>query len=364
MKIQNGNTPIQLPEIIRAGDPITARWANTIRGAIQRLRDRTPTSTGTAKKFGKIKPPFWASIRKNSDDDYVLTMQDGYVILRLNSSLDAMRTILPTDIPEQEVVVVGDKFTLQIDEDTRGEFSTAAIVKTSGDWPTSTAPDLDAETTSGGVRHIRICEVIEDEDDNVRVKIWSTGHVDHFAPTIIKNVDTSGANVLKEYTDGEWRLRTITAGAGIEVNEDENSIEIVNTGGTGDHMWKTTVNDPVEFTYDVLGGVVSVQGSTEEIADEIALEGAENGFVLLKVTRDEASRALDGVPIIVWANTLPANHASTPDEYYILAEVIDGVVRQHRFQEIISYELMIVANGEFKLGPFLMLTRDVYDPPV
>jgi hypothetical protein len=42
MKIRNGNTPIQLPELIRTGDPITARWANSIRTALQRLRDRTP----------------------------------------------------------------------------------------------------------------------------------------------------------------------------------------------------------------------------------------------------------------------------------------------------------------------------------
>lgn len=42
MKIRNGDTPIQLPEIVRVGDPITARWANGLRAAVQRLRDRTP----------------------------------------------------------------------------------------------------------------------------------------------------------------------------------------------------------------------------------------------------------------------------------------------------------------------------------
>jgi len=46
MNIRNGETPIQLPDLIRAGDPITAKWANGIRSALQRLRDRTPIITG------------------------------------------------------------------------------------------------------------------------------------------------------------------------------------------------------------------------------------------------------------------------------------------------------------------------------
>lgn len=42
MKSRNGETSIRLPELIRAGDPITARWANGIRESLQRLRDRSP----------------------------------------------------------------------------------------------------------------------------------------------------------------------------------------------------------------------------------------------------------------------------------------------------------------------------------
>lgn len=42
MRIRNGDTPIQLPEVIRSGDPISAKWANSIRTALQRLRDRVP----------------------------------------------------------------------------------------------------------------------------------------------------------------------------------------------------------------------------------------------------------------------------------------------------------------------------------
>jgi len=46
MKIRNGDTDIKLPELVKVGDQITARWANSIRGALQRLRDRQPVLTG------------------------------------------------------------------------------------------------------------------------------------------------------------------------------------------------------------------------------------------------------------------------------------------------------------------------------
>lgn len=47
MKVRNGDTPIVLPDIVKVGDPITARWANGIRTAVQRLRDRTPVVHGS-----------------------------------------------------------------------------------------------------------------------------------------------------------------------------------------------------------------------------------------------------------------------------------------------------------------------------
>ena len=46
MNIRNGDTDIKLPELVKVGDQITARWANSIRGALQRLRDRQPVLTG------------------------------------------------------------------------------------------------------------------------------------------------------------------------------------------------------------------------------------------------------------------------------------------------------------------------------
>jgi hypothetical protein len=58
MKIRNGETPIKIPPIVKAGDPITARWANDLRDALQRLRDRVPVIKGASGGGGGFNLPF------------------------------------------------------------------------------------------------------------------------------------------------------------------------------------------------------------------------------------------------------------------------------------------------------------------
>ena len=257
MKIRNGDTPIQLPDLIKSGDPITAKWANSIRSALQRLRDRVPVASSIPRPL-KIMPPFWATLRQDSDNVLKLSMQDGYVVLRKNRGSDAMTTILPTGIPDDTTVVLGDKFTLKIEEDTWGEFTTASVVKTSGAWPTSTAPDLDATSASGGVRHIRLCEITT-IDDRPRVRIWLTGHVDHFAPTKIVNAEASGSSILKGYADGKWTLRQLTEGDGITITEGADGVEIAaddSSGWWGTLTWAHFANITDTTPYDLLEAVV------------------------------------------------------------------------------------------------------------
>jgi hypothetical protein len=169
--------------------------------------------------------PFYPILKGNETDGLLLKMIEGYVILRKKSGSDAMAHILPSGIPDDLSVAIGDKFTLKIEEDTDGVFTSAAIIQTSGAWPTSTAPDLDAASASGGVRHIRLCEVIK-ETDFPEVVIWSTGHVDHFAPTIIETAEASGATLIKGYTDGKWLLKQLVQGEGITLTENADGIEI------------------------------------------------------------------------------------------------------------------------------------------
>jgi hypothetical protein len=137
--------------------------------------------------------------------------------------------------------------------------------------------------------------------------------------------------------------------------------------GSGTHMWKVTAageddsNPPIPL-YKVLGGIAVVQGARVEVAGVDALPTGANGFVVLKVVRNSASRAYVSSAIEWHPDVEP--ESSDYEEYTVLAEVNSGgVIEQCRNDEICSFELMIVANGELKLLPFQANSRNSYDPP-
>jgi hypothetical protein len=161
-------------------------------------------------------------------------------------------------------------------------------------------------------------------------------------------------------------------------------------GGAGeelDHMWKATEGVDPDFEgegepdegYLVTGGSLVVQGEAVEIEGVFIAKAANQKFIVLTVTRDPASRVLSevgGEEPVIEAIEEGELEATAGRERYVLAEIItppvgdppedpplEPFLRQHRFEEIISHELMIVENGEFKLGPFVMLTRNTYEPP-
>lgn len=173
--------------------------------------------------------PFYPTLFGNATDGYYLNMASGYVILRHKETSDAVEHIVPSSIPDETAVTVGDCVTCLIEEDGSGLFTAASIV-ISNSWPTSIAPTLkggDDATGSGGERHIRLCEIVQDTDV-VEVKIWNTGHIDHFAPELIENTSASGERVLKEFdaSTGTWMLRRIVGGTGITISENADNIEV------------------------------------------------------------------------------------------------------------------------------------------
>jgi hypothetical protein len=241
------------PEYPQKGKPVeqTVREIIDFCKAIQirsfvggKVKESTAGTTLTIPK--NIRPkiqkktinPFYPTLSGDDANGYFLIIALGYVVLRKKGSGDAVTNIIPTSLPyiAPLSVAVGDKITCLIEENGSGEFTTTSIVKTSGAWPTSTAPKLkggsDSSGTSGA-RHIRLCEVIKVTDE-VEVMPWHTGHIDHFAPELIDNIGSgSAAGVLKDYSAGMWNLRRILAGDGITVTENANDIEVKQTGGAG-----------------------------------------------------------------------------------------------------------------------------------
>ena len=270
MKIRNGNTPVPLPDIVRNGDAISSKWANSIRLALQRLRDRTPIITGAPIASEAIKPPLYITLYLSSSDPitWKVYSEYGHVVPRHNKSTDTGAPVTITDLPTQDTpltVVVDTKLWVKETINDEGRI-TAAAFESGTAWEDDTPPELKGgDNTSGvtGYRYIRIAEIIADPDStatppNLICNQLLTGHIDHFQNELVENIDTSGANVLKEWdaTAAKWMLRTIVAGAGITVTENADSIEIENATTPGTGIWG-------EFTLTNVNGSQSVTFSFE-----------------------------------------------------------------------------------------------------
>jgi hypothetical protein len=127
MKIRSGETPIQLPDLIRAGDPITAKWANGIRSSLQRLRDRTPVGTSTRQYVEQN--PFQLTLGRDPvSDDYYVTVAQGWVAERALSAGDTENALvlhecdnrLTTGNPTKFTIEVGEAIFVQVLEDEFG----------------------------------------------------------------------------------------------------------------------------------------------------------------------------------------------------------------------------------------------------
>ena len=242
MNIRKGILTIPIPQPVLGVMGIPKFSRDVIR-AIKALKNRVDSVPPGKRGGGKhVKPPFWPTLKGNATDGYTLDMVDGNVILRLNPyGVDAVATILPGNIPDALAVASGDKITCRITEDEEGTFTTAIIIKTSGAWPASTAPELvggDNATGTDGQRHIRLCEVVT-VDSKVQLVVESTGHVDHFQPSLLDNtINTAyttgdGGRVLKEFKHetGTWEMREIVAGSGVTVTETADIITLTASGG-------------------------------------------------------------------------------------------------------------------------------------
>jgi hypothetical protein len=128
MKIRNGETPIQLPDLIRAGDPITAKWANGIRSSLQRLRDRTPVGTNTRQYVEQN--PFQLTLGRDPvSDAYYVTVAQGWVAERALSAGDTENALVlhecdnrldVNDDPTKFSIAVGEGIFVQVLEDEFG----------------------------------------------------------------------------------------------------------------------------------------------------------------------------------------------------------------------------------------------------
>lgn len=56
MIVNNGENQITLPDLVKVGDSISARWANSLRDCVQKLRDRKPTAISQTRTTKSAHP--------------------------------------------------------------------------------------------------------------------------------------------------------------------------------------------------------------------------------------------------------------------------------------------------------------------
>lgn len=207
--------------------------------------------------------------------------------------------------------------------------------------------DLAATDSAPGYFYYKLAELVPDEDPENPPSLvnWLTGsHIDHY----------------------------ITDGGG--------------NGAAFSHMWQATLDSVDESdagTFTVKKGIVVVQGSRVEVPDTVVTSSYPDSIIALKVTRDSSSRAYDDtyVPQILLFEKSVFPLSSDTAEYTVIAEVTQVItpapteedptatvttydILQCRNDEICSFELLIVSNGEFALMPFQANSRNSYAPPI
>jgi len=133
MRVRNGNVDIKLPEMVRPGDEITAKWANSIRGALQRLRDRTPVAT--PDRPPTLPKPFEVTLGKTPGGSYYVTVADGKICEREMTAGDGVNALIHhgcdnrldgSNNPTKFAITVGQAIFVNVLEDEYGQIKGGA----------------------------------------------------------------------------------------------------------------------------------------------------------------------------------------------------------------------------------------------
>jgi len=181
--------------------------------------------------------------------------------------------------------------------------------------------------------------------------------IDYLRASHINNVVNG---LIKESPSGS----TIVCGVGVNGNK--------NNKRNLYHPWKVTdggvdPEDDTLHTWNYVGGTVYAcgQGADITVADgsvDTSVPAADvPGFVVLVITRDDATRELL-TATVEFTETVADSDYTT--QYRVLAEVgYDVPVLQLQFEEMRIWEDLAVVNGEFNLLGLELSHRNTYEPP-
>jgi len=140
---------------------------------------------------------------------------------------------------------------------------------------------------------------------------------------------------------------------------DRKQVETSEAGETIYHDWKVTASTESPGSWDVSGGYIYSQGGQIGVDDTNVVGSA--GYILLRITRDAASREVIAAAVEFSAD-VPVSDSTY--QYRALAYIIeDEPVTQYQFEEIRIFEDLVVVNGAFQLVGLEMSHRNYYELP-
>jgi len=128
------------------------------------------------------------------------------------------------------------------------------------------------------------------------------------------------------------------------------------------HPWKVTRTEM--DTLDYIGGIIYDHNQPHVFVTITVPDGGlaiVEGVVYLKIERDTESRLIVSATVNIAAALPPDDYVN---QHFRLAKVVeDEPILQLQFQDIKVYEMLVVANGEFKFGNFQMFGDSLNDLP-
>lgn len=251
------------------------------------------------------------------------------------------------------------------DSDTGGEADYIVVSGMTTNWEVSSGDIFYLKLTlsSGVVPELPP----EEQDPNVETVQIPKGKVET-AELIQVSLDDDETVILAD-TPNVFFIKVCSFGADGSIDEIFLRENIHwNGNGSGSeiiHPWKITEGTSPN-TWDVRGGYIYDHNNVAILVADTTVE-IEAGYICLAIARNESSRVIETagllVPTIGTFLVIPTSTQYT--QYFVLGQVGDSTnpIIQMQFQEIKVFEMLIVANGEFKFGNFQMMGANNYDLP-
>ena len=238
--IRNGDLPIQLPPLVRAGDEISARLFNQLITAVKRLSDRTPVESTSGKGSKGSSAPFMPILKAEKGESgftYKIALSKGYVVERRIPDDQALIYHFPTELVDDDDNPIYHEITdgqaiyvkVLVKKDGTIEEEPSVLVAEDELAGVHYKPKIFDFEGADGEHNYKIA-VFEIVDGKPRLKLYGAGdNIDHYDERVtMENLEAEGDcyEVGKTYNEPadkvEFRKLRQLPGEGSTIIKDQN----------------------------------------------------------------------------------------------------------------------------------------------